>query len=102
MTSLYAVEGQMRMDVGTSRNFAEDIRGFEFAVIDPSPRDHDDVTVISDKRLIAAVKSAPIHDAKLPFDVKVERWYDNSEILGPAQVAANVDAAWPTPVSRKL
>ena len=92
MTSLFAVESQMRINVGQSTRYADDIRTYELAVIDPSPADHDDVTVIPARVLTSAAGAGTvIHDPKLPFDVKVERWYPNSEVVGPQQSDATAD-----------
>src|SRR5207248_11259606 len=60
----------------------------ELAVVDPSPSDHDNVVVIPG-RLLAAKKS--VADPRLPFEVKPEAFFPNSELLGPAQAGNAAD-----------
>ncbi|HWE03704.1 MAG TPA: cytochrome c biogenesis protein CcsA [Tepidisphaeraceae bacterium] len=91
LTSLVAVESQMRIDVGASTNFSEDIRFPELAIVDRSSPDHDHVAVIAASRLEAAAGGAPIRDPNLPFDIKVDRWYENSTLRGPMQKEPQVD-----------
>ena len=89
LTSQLASEGQMRLDFDPhgrnpsaikATNYSEDIRYAELAITDHSPADHDDVTVISQSRLQAASGGPAIHDAKLPFDVTVTKWVENSMV----------------------
>lgn len=101
VTGLFAVEWQMSIDEGSSANFAEDIRVAEFAVTDPSPDDHDMVVVVPQSILVEHAadpqtgNAAPITDPKLPFDVRVLRWFPNSALAGimslpnPAMAANN-------------
>jgi ABC-type transport system involved in cytochrome c biogenesis permease subunit len=97
LTSVLAVETQMRLDaprkefdtrsasqeIHSATNYAEDIRTTELAIVDHSPANHDDVSVIPESRLAAAAGGAAIHDGQLPFDVKVVKWYPNSTPGGP-------------------
>jgi hypothetical protein len=91
ITGYFAVEGNMSIDEGQSANFVEDIRQVELAVIDPSPADHDQVAVVS-QRLLRATGSAvnplarTLRDPRLPFEVTVDRWMDNS-VLFPISAA---------------
>jgi len=88
VTGLFAVEWQMSIDEGSSANFAEDIRVAEFAVVDPTPADHDSVVVIPQSVMVnheadpQTGNAPPITDPKLPFEVQVLRWFPNSALAG--------------------
>jgi ABC-type transport system involved in cytochrome c biogenesis permease subunit len=84
LTSLLANEAVMSLNDGQSQHYAEDIRDVELAVIDPSSPDHDTVVVVASSRLKTG---DVIHDARLPFDLRVDAYYPNAEIQGPQQVA---------------
>src|SRR3954452_24206661 len=64
VTSLFAVESQMTIDVGQTVSWSQDIRSAELAVIDQSPADHDDVVTVADSRL---AKQDTISYPTLPF-----------------------------------
>src|SRR6267142_2726074 len=53
LTSALAVESQMPIDEGSSARYSHDIREAEFAVIEPSSSENDNVVVIADKKLKA-------------------------------------------------
>ncbi len=96
ITSLWQVEGQMMINEGQTVNFTQDIRSAELAVIDTSPSDHDEVTVIPASRL---VKQGTISYPTLPFDIHVDRYLRNSTIAGPFQArSAGVEHFKPTGV----
>ncbi len=92
VTGLFAVEWQMPIDEGSYANYAEDIREAEFAIIDPSPTDHDGVVVIAQAMLEShqadpqTGKGLPIIDPALPFEVRVLQWMPNSGLLGLQQI----------------
>ena len=86
VASIWQVEGQMPITEGQTVNYTRDIREVELAVIDPSPADHDDVTVIPAARL---VRQDTITYPTLPFTVRVEKYYPNSTVLGPVQAQNN-------------
>lgn len=87
-TSIYAVETRMVIDEGQTVHYSEDIREVELAIIDSSPADHDQVTVVRDWRLR---RPGVISEPNLPFAVQVDAWYPNSVILGPQQAGAFAD-----------
>jgi len=100
VTGLFAVEWQMPIDEGSYANYAEDIREAEFAIIDPSPADHDGVVVIPQSVMVhhefdpESGKAEPITDPTLPFQVRVLRWLPNSvladiQMLPDPAMAAN-------------
>ncbi len=83
LTTWFAEEGTMRLTTNMAQNYVEDIRRSELAIVDSSAKDHDDVTVIP-----ASLFDKPgtnLHDPRLPFDVQVDDYYENSQLLGPFQ-----------------
>jgi ABC-type transport system involved in cytochrome c biogenesis permease subunit len=81
-TSVVKVEQTMPIDEGGFANYAFDHRYGELAVIDTSAPDHNKVVVIDQDRL---KPGSTVTHAELPFAVKVEAYYTNSELLGPQQ-----------------
>jgi ABC-type transport system involved in cytochrome c biogenesis permease subunit len=85
VTSLMAVESQMKLDEGASQSWTQDIREVELAVVDRSPAAHDEVVVVPQAML---ENKGTIADARLPFEVVVDRYLHNSRPLGPQQPGA--------------
>lgn len=77
ITGLFAQEGNMSIDEGSSSNYSEDIRHSELAFVDSSDKQADTVTVIPESRLRAG---GLIQDPKLPVDVEVEKYFKNSRM----------------------
>jgi ABC-type transport system involved in cytochrome c biogenesis permease subunit len=75
LTSALAVESQMPIEEGSYASYSQDIRESELAVVDPSASDHDNVVVISDKRLKTG---GTINDPRLPFAIRIDAYYPNS------------------------
>ncbi|AMV16364.1 cytochrome c biogenesis protein [Planctomyces sp. SH-PL14] len=71
------MEARMQIEEGQVMNYTYDIRAVELAVVDPSPSDHDLHTVIPAARLQKGVK---FHDDRLPFDMELVEYHENSEI----------------------
>lgn len=88
LTSAFAREGQMTLVAGQSLNYKQDIRTAELAVVDSSPTDHDNVTVVPASML---QPGSTVHDSRLPFDIHVVDYYVNSERLGPFQDGPKAD-----------
>ena len=82
VASIWQVEGQMPITEGQTVNYTRDVRAIELAVIDTSPADHDDVTVIPVARL---ARQDTINYPALPFSIRVDKYYPNSVVLGPQQ-----------------
>ncbi|HEY2587894.1 MAG TPA: cytochrome c biogenesis protein CcsA [Tepidisphaeraceae bacterium] len=80
--SLFSVESQMMIDQGQTVSYSFDSRHVELAVIDPSPADHDNVTVIDESSL---KDGAVLRPASLPFEIEVNNYFSNSAVLGPMQ-----------------
>ncbi|HEY8749662.1 MAG TPA: cytochrome c biogenesis protein CcsA [Tepidisphaeraceae bacterium] len=82
LTTYWAVESQITFRAGETMQYAQDIRHAELAVIDSSAADHDQVTVVASRKL---QNGAVINSPQLPFEVRVDDYYPNSDLLGPAQ-----------------
>ncbi len=111
LVGTYAVEAQMHIVEGETVNFVQDIRSVELAVIDASNRDTDQVVAVPEEILLRGFKlqhaflpawfykplpetlqlllgctfgEKVIQHEYLPFDIKVVKYLQNSE-LGAAE-----------------
>jgi ABC-type transport system involved in cytochrome c biogenesis permease subunit len=84
ITGYFARESQVSLSNGMASQYTYDIRTPELAIIDPSAADHDQVTVIPGKLLKAG---AVIDSPQLPFEVQVDDYFPNSQLLGPVQAS---------------
>ena len=76
-TDLFAVESHMRLANGDTKNYSEDTRETELAVIDTSGDDLDQVTAIPDTVLR---HNRVIDHWSLPFRIAVRNFYQNSRL----------------------
>jgi hypothetical protein len=76
-TDLFAVESHMRLAGGDTKNFSEDTRQMELAVIDTSDNDLDQVTAVPDTVLR---RNRTIDHWSLPFRIVVRNFYQNSHL----------------------
>ena len=76
-TDLFAVESNMRLTNGDTKNYSEDPRRMELAVIDISNPEYDQVTAIPEAVLRRA---SPIEHKSLPFRIAVRHYYQNSRL----------------------
>lgn len=88
ITSWKAKEGRMEITEGSYANYSYDIRTPELAVVDTSDANANRHVVVSQKMLQTG---ATIDDARLPFEVKVDRYFKNSK-----PVAASSDPKAPS------
>src|SRR5262249_13961945 len=77
VTDLFAVESHMRLGVGDTKNYSEDARRIDLAVIDTTDNGLDQVTAIPDNILR---QSRAIDFWSLPFRIVVRRFYQNSRV----------------------
>jgi len=89
-TDLFSIESFMRLSRGETKNYSEDIRRMELAVIDQSNPDWDQVTAIPEALLS---RGGTIQNGSLPFSIIVRHFYRNAELqplskAGPDAVAA--------------
>jgi hypothetical protein len=83
-TEVFQIESNIRFEEGETRNYSEDSRLNELAIIDVSSPDHDQVYSIPETLL---AKGGEIRDAKLPFAIRVKHYFPNSEPAGPMNSA---------------
>jgi len=76
-TDLFAVESHMRLGGGDTKNYSEDARRIELAVIDTTDNDLDQITAIPDNILR---QSRAIDHWSLPFRIVVRSFYQNSRL----------------------
>ena len=77
-TDLFAVESHMRLAGGDTKNYSEDIRRMELAVIDTSDKSYfDQVTAVPDTVLRP---NRTIDHWSLPFRILVRNFYQNSRL----------------------
>src|SRR5689334_9331016 len=86
-TDVFAVESHMRLERGDTRNYSEDQRHIELAVIDTTDSDLDQVTAIPGSVLR---NNRTIDHWSLPFQIVVRNYYPNSRLkmLNEAGAAA--------------
>lgn len=80
LTEIFQVESQMRIETGETKNYSEDSRKNELAVIDVTDPDKDRVVAIPESLL---AKGGEIRAPELPFALKVEDYFPNSAPAGP-------------------
>jgi ResB-like family len=76
-TDLFAVESHLRLSGGETRNYSEDSRLMELAVIDTTGPELDQVTAIPEAVLR---RSRTIEHASLPFQIVVRNFFQNSRL----------------------
>lgn len=76
-TDLFAVESHMRLERGDTKNYSEDQRHMELAVIDTTDNDLDQVTAIPESVL---KKNRTIDHWSLPFRIAVKNFYPNASL----------------------
>jgi hypothetical protein len=76
-TDLFAVESNMRLTNGDTKNYSEDPRRMELAVIDTSNPEYDQVTAIPEAVLR---RGGTIEHKSLPFRIAVRHYYQNSRL----------------------
>jgi ABC-type transport system involved in cytochrome c biogenesis permease subunit len=81
LVGVQAEEAQMRIEEGHSMNYVEDIRTAELAFVAATGEKEETHTVVPARLL---TDGARITDAALPVDLKVLRYVQNANIVGPA------------------
>ena len=76
-TDLFSVESFMRLAPGETKNYSENSRAMELALIDESDKDLDQVTAIPEARL---KRGGTIESESLPFRIVVRHFYQNSRL----------------------
>jgi ABC-type transport system involved in cytochrome c biogenesis permease subunit len=83
LTSLLAQESQMIIDEGATATFSQDTRYGELVVIDPSKSTDTDMVVSFPQSMLKS--GTTIHHDLVPFDITIDDYFPNSQILGPMQ-----------------
>jgi hypothetical protein len=109
VTEIFQVESQMRLEVGQTKNYSEDSRKNELAVIDVTDAKSDHVVVIPES---IVAKGGEIRTPQLPFALRVEKFFPNSVVTGPMQTDADTLKAAqgigqrlffnPAPITRRM
>jgi ABC-type transport system involved in cytochrome c biogenesis permease subunit len=86
ITSRLQREHQMVIDEGQTARFVQDSRKAELAITDTSPADHDEAVLVPQGVL---EKKGVVRWAPLPFDLRIDEYYPNSQLLGPMQAGEN-------------
>src|ERR1043166_3753675 len=86
-TDLFAVESHMRLTRGDTKNYSEDQRHMELAVIDTTDNDLDQVTAIPESVL---KNNRTIDHWSLPFRIVVHNFYQNSRLKMLSDAGSNV------------
>jgi hypothetical protein len=76
-TDLFAVESNMRLSNGDTKNYSEDARRVELAMVDTSNPEYDQVTAIPEAVLC---RGGTIEHKSLPFKIVVRHYYQNSRL----------------------
>jgi hypothetical protein len=80
LTELFQVESTMLINIGETKNYTEDSRRNELAVIDVTDPAHEKVVAIPETLV---EKGGDIHTPDLPFALRVEKYLPNSLPAGP-------------------
>ena len=76
-TDLFSVESQMQIAPGETKNFSQDFRFTELAIIDERNGERERVIAIPEARLR---RGGTINPGGLPFSIVIKHFYENSEI----------------------
>jgi hypothetical protein len=87
-TDLLSVESFMRLAPGETKNYSEDSRYMELAVIDESDKELDQVTAMPEARL---KRGGTITHESLPFRVIVRHFYQNSQLQPLEKAGQNAE-----------
>lgn len=88
-TDLLSTESSLQLLEGETKNFSEDFRANELALIDTSDAKED--TVVSIPESLVAAKGDLAH-AALPFTVRVKEYWPNAQLVRPKEPGAVVPA----------
>jgi ResB-like family len=86
-TDLFAVESHMRLTTGDTKNYSEDPRQMELAIIDTSNPEFDQVTAIPEAVLR---RGGTIEHKSLPFRIVVRHYYQNSRLQMVSESGGNL------------
>jgi hypothetical protein len=76
-TDLFSVESQMQLAPGETKNYSEDSRLVELAIVDERNREADRVISIPEARLR---RGGAVSLSGLPFSIVIQRYFENSRL----------------------
>jgi len=79
-TDFLSRESVLHLRIGETKNYTVAERSYELAVIDTTDKDSDKVVAIPDSLL---ARRGVVHDAEMPFAVRANTFYANSELTAP-------------------
>jgi hypothetical protein len=82
LTDFLAVESNLHLRIGETKNYTEADRAFELAVMDTTDPDSDKVVAIPCSVL---VRRGEVSDPEMPFTVRVKTFYANSMLAQQSQ-----------------
>jgi hypothetical protein len=82
LTDFLAVESNLHLRIGETKNYTEADRAFELAVTDMTDKDSDKVVAIPCSVL---VRRGEVNDPEMPFTVRVKTFYANSLLSQQSQ-----------------
>ena len=77
ITGVYAKEGNMRIQEGDYSSFVDLSREYELAITDPEQPASTEKSIVIPERYLKTPSDWQSHES-LPFDFKVNSWYDNA------------------------
>ena len=80
LTDMLARESALRLFEGETRNYSEDFRALEVALVDKSDADTDLVYSIPQKLLSS---QSVVRDPRLPFNVRLKKFWENAGVVKP-------------------
>ncbi len=92
LTDLFQVESTMALDEGSTKNYSENQRLTELAVIDTSDPELDTVTAIPEDRLR---HGGIVDHPSLPFTIRIDEFYQNSRLTMLNQAGGDAKPAAP-------
>jgi hypothetical protein len=84
LSGMFQRDGQMRIDLGQTRRYAESFHDYELALVDTSDPAFDTVVSIPAERLR---RGETVQDPRLPFAVRPVAYYDNAALGMRSQMA---------------
>ncbi len=90
LTDILSHESMLHLRIGEAKNYSESQRQSELAIIDKT--DPSQNTVVAIPQTVLA-RGGTIHNRYLPFTVKVEKFFPNSQISNRAPIAGDPPAA---------
>jgi hypothetical protein len=92
LTDVLSVESHMRLSEGESKNYSENSRQVELAVIDTSDPNHDQTVTFPEKVLAG---QSELKNSNLPFGIRVKEYMPNTRIsnLTPETATNNIPPA---------